>query len=171
MQSLLLTSFTIWEDHHRTNASDDLLAAVSVHPARLSGCHYLRQLPVDFDAAPAQVRQAIATLNPSGVVLCGMAEQRTDLSVESNGRDRHNPALVRHTAVDLAQLIAPCNQTQISHDAGNFVCGHTYYQVLRYLEGTIPCIFVHVPLLTRDRHTSVVEDFIVVVQQMHRLTI
>ncbi len=176
---LLLTSFTTWQAHQATNASDDLLAAVGEglrlalgdrHP--LSGqLHYRRQLPVDFAAAPAQIIAAITALQPDGVVLCGMAEGRSHLSVESNGCHYPRAEQVLHTSVQLERLIAPCNHTHISHDAGNFVCGHTYYEVLRHLGETIPCIFVHVPPLIPDRRSSVVEDFIVVLQQMHRLTL
>ncbi|NJN20666.1 MAG: peptidase C15 [Leptolyngbya sp. RL_3_1] len=179
MKSLLLTSFAPWEDHHRTNASDDLLAAVGEgrrpalgHRDPLPGqLHYLRQLPVDFAAAPAQIIAAITALKPDGVVLCGMAEGRSHLSVESNGCHYPNPEQVLHTSVQLDHLIATCTHTRISHDAGQFVCGHTYYEVLRYLNRSIPCVFVHVPVLTEDRRTHVIDDFIVVLQQMHRLTL
>ncbi|MDA0268628.1 MAG: peptidase C15 [Cyanobacteria bacterium] len=176
---LLLTSFTTWQAHQATNASDDLLAAVSegLRPALgdrdpLPGqLHYLRQLPVDFAAAPAQIIAAITALKPEGVVLCGMAEGRSHLSVESNGCNYPHSEQVLHTSVPLERLIAPCAHTHISHDAGQFVCGHTYYEVLHHLGETIPCIFVHVPLLTLDRRNGVIQDFIVVLQQMLRLTL
>lgn len=166
---LLLTSFTVWETHHHSNASDDLLAAVSDRDPIPGELHYCRQLPVDFDAAPVQVIDAIERLKPDGVVLCGMAERRTDLSVESNGCSHRNPDQVLYTSMPLEALIANCAQTDISHDAGNFVCSHTYYEVLHYLGQTTPCIFVHVPLLTPNRHDRIVEDFIQLLQQMHLL--
>ena len=164
---LLLTSFTTWENHHRSNASDDLLVTVSDRDPIPGELHYCRQLPVDFDAAPIQVINAIEQLKPDGVVLCGMAERRTHLTVESNGCSHHNPDQVLYTSVPLADLIANCSQTDICHDAGNFVCSHTYYEVLHYLGQTIHCIFVHVPPLTPTRHAGIVEDFIQVLQQMH----
>jgi pyroglutamyl-peptidase len=69
--------------------------------------------------------------------------------------------------VPLADLIGNCAQTDISHDAGNFVCSHTYYEVLRHLDEATPCIFVHVPLLLLTGYGGIVEDFIQVLRQMH----
>lgn len=123
------------------------------------GAHLLRQLPVHFRLAPRQVIQTVATLQPAAVICCGMAEKRQHLTVESNGTFQGETL---YTAVDLESLVQPLLHTTISHNAGRFVCNYLYYRVLKYLRSqdlTIPCIFVHVPILTVANQNEIVQDF------------
>jgi pyroglutamyl-peptidase len=119
----------------------------------------LRHLPVDTEAASQITLMAIDTLQPDGVICCGMAETRSHLSVESNAR---NGTITRKTAVDLLSLIHDLPGTQISHDAGQFVCEGLYFNVLTHLAAvTWPCdaIFVHVPCFTPANERQLVADF------------
>jgi pyroglutamyl-peptidase len=70
---------------------------------------------------------------------------------------------------DLEKLVAGLAGTEISHDAGKFVCEGLYYQVLKYLREhklNISCIFVHVPVLTQDNSLSIVADFQLIIEKM-----
>ncbi|MDB9315078.1 peptidase C15 [Spirulina sp. CS-785/01] len=159
MKRLLLTSFQTWLPHQVSNASDDLLAMVVGR--YLPGIEWvlLRQLPVETREASETVLAAIETYHPDGIICCGMAESRSQLTVESNGRKGQQRL---YTSVNLAQLIAPLSLTHISHDAGNFVCEGVYFEVLRYLqekELKMPCLFVHVPILTAQNQVQVFSDF------------
>lgn len=171
---ILLTSFTIWEDHHQSNSADDLLGLVAqtckaISPGLDAQLHYLRQLPVDYDHAPARIIEAVNDLQPHSIICCGMAENRPRLSVESRGTHRHDPDDVHHTPLPLEHLIQDLTFTDISHDAGQFVCNHTYYSVLKHVheqELSSPCLFVHVPVLTPDNQNVILADFGQIVQRV-----
>jgi pyroglutamyl-peptidase len=71
--------------------------------------------------------------------------------------------------VDLEELVAGLAATEISYDAGKFVCEGLYYEVLKYLgngKRNVCCIFVHVPILTPENLPSIVADFQVIIDRM-----
>lgn len=73
------------------------------------------------------------------------------------------------TSVDLEKLIMGLTATEISHDAGKFVCEGLYYQILNYLQEqklNSSCIFVHVPVLTAANLPSIRADFQMITQKM-----
>jgi pyroglutamyl-peptidase len=157
MRKILITTFQTWLTHHISNSADDLVALVE---AQLPlNCDCLRQLPVNFHAAPRSVLAKIAELQPDVVVCCGMAESRSQLSIESNGRWQSD---LQFTTVDLATLCRVTQDTIISHDAGGFVCNYLYYQILRQWQAAAPdrqALFVHVPLLNAQNQAAIVTDF------------
>jgi len=159
---ILLTSFTTWKSHQRSNASDDLLIEIQQsNPS--SDLHFLRQLPVDFQLAPKQAIAHINKLQPDAIILCGMAESRQKLTVESRAIAGE---MVFHTKVDLEQLIEGLEFTEISHDAGRFVCEALYFATLKHLHEAgldCPCIFVHVPILTPANSPLIIKDFQVMI--------
>jgi len=156
MTQLLLTSFTTWLPHQKSNAADDLLLELMQTPLPPT-VHFLRQLPVDFVLAPQQAIAQIQQLQPNCVICCGMAESRTRLSVESRAVSGDR---VLHTCFDLPQLVAELPMTEISHDAGRFVCNTTYYKVLEHLQDSPGRgLFVHVPILTAINREAIVRDF------------
>jgi pyroglutamyl-peptidase len=181
MKRLLLTSFDIWLPHHKSNSSDDLLDAIFTYelPFHLST---LRKLPVDVKGATDQVIAKIRETQPDYIICCGMAESRTQLTIESNARS--TPAFINcsmgmlpedyqettlHTSVNLEELLAPCQALEISHDCGKFVCEGLYYSVLDYLCSSSinsACIFIHVPVLTEDNIRVVVDDFLLVIGRL-----
>lgn len=171
---ILLTSFTIWEDHHQSNSADDLLELMTQECNRVTSdlsaqLHYLRQLPVDYDHAPARIIETLSHLQPHSIICCGMAENRPRLSVESRGTHDCDRNDVYHTPLPLEQLIQDLSFTDISHDAGSFVCNHTYYSVLKHVhvqELPSPCLFVHVPMLTPENQAAILTDFTQIVQRI-----
>lgn len=162
--TLLLTSFTTWLAHQKSNSADDLLEIIE--RANIYDCCYLRQLPVEIKAASLKAIAIIQQIQPSAIICCGMAESRDRLSIESNARCRDN---CLYTAVNLPQLVSCLSDTSISHDAGQFVCEGLYYQVLDYLRSLdldIPCLFVHVPVLTTNNQTVISEDFATILKYL-----
>jgi pyroglutamyl-peptidase len=169
MSSILITTFQTWLPHQLSNSSDDLVWHLAQTDQLPIGCHLLRQIPVDFHAAPATVIAKIAELQPAFVVCCGMAEQRLSLSVESNGRFQSD---LRFVAIDLPDILQHTVNTTISHDAGGFVCNYLYYQVLRHLQSACPqtsAIFVHIPPLNDDNRGTIVHDFLAVLASLTSL--
>ena len=164
---LLLTSFDPWQPHQRSNSSDDLLTEISQRDLIAQPCHFLRKIRVDFQTAPKEVISTIDRLQPDVTICCGMAESRQVLTVESNGKFQRS---VLHTSIDLAALIEGTIATQISHDAGDFVCNHLYYSVLSHLQKTQSrvCLFVHVPVLSERNLDTVMRDFLMIVRKLDR---
>lgn len=163
MNKLLLTSFTTWLPHQASNSSDDLLQVISQLYAEHS---YLRQLPVDIDLASKSAIAKIQELQPDLIICCGMAERRSQLSIEAQAVKQDE---VLHTLVDLPQLIAGMDGIEISYDAGKFVCEGLYYSVLKHLKDYqvhSRCIFVHVPILHADNSPEITEKFLAIVHKL-----
>jgi pyroglutamyl-peptidase len=164
---ILFTSFDTWMPHQKSNASDDLLGKISQQDWFADSFILLRKLPVDPAAAPKEAIAKINQVQPDAVICCGMAESRQKLTVESQAFSGEN---CRKTSVNLPQLIAGLPYTEISHDAGKFVCEALYYAVLNYLQtqakSPIPCIFVHVPLLHPGNIEAIAADFGAIVQRL-----
>jgi pyroglutamyl-peptidase len=184
LTSFLLTSFAPWKANHWSNSADDLLQDLladlsylethpETHPERklpLTALHFLRQLPVNFPVAQSIVTHKINQLQPNLVLCCGMAESRHKLSLESNAVCREQPL---YTSVDLDVLVAGLTQTEISHDAGRFVCNALYYGILNYLKCYSPdtlCLFVHIPVLTPNNRKGIVTDFWAILERLEQLT-
>ncbi|MBL1176207.1 peptidase C15 [Pantanalinema sp. GBBB05] len=157
--TVLLTSFDIWKSHHISNSSDDLVAAIQQRGWLSETTHLLRKLPVCFQTAPEQVISKITELQPDLIICCGMAETRQQLTVESNGKHQGE---VLKTTIDLETLVATLTVTEVSHDAGNFVCNYLYYAILKHTQ-TLPTVsrslFVHVPLLHPGNQEPILQDF------------
>ena len=162
--TLLLTSFTTWLPHQKSNSSDDLLEIISTEYRPQN--YFLRQLPVNIDAASQQAIAIIEKIQPKGIVCCGMAESREQLTIESNAVYLEN---CLQTTLNLQGLISQLSYSAISHNAGKFVCEGLYYKILEYLEKyqlSIPCIFVHVPVLHQGNENIVVKDFQIILQYL-----
>ena len=166
---VLLSSFDVWQSHQRSNSSDDLLQLLAHQDGMARQAIFLRKLPVDFQLAPAQTIAALEAAQPKATVCCGMAEARSRLTVEAQGT-RGDAAL--QTPLDLTRLVESLPFTEISHDAGDFVCNHLYYEMLQYWrdrDPLHPCLFVHVPRLTPENRTVVLADFLAIVCQVSQL--
>lgn len=171
-KKILLTSFTTWRSHQKSNSSDDLLSEVAksiqTNSASTSpSLTFLRQLPVDIQLASSYTIEQINQINPELTICCGMAEKRPILTVESNARlDNH----LIETWVNVDKLIAGLKSADISHDAGKFVCEGLYYSTLKYLRErnlTSNCLFIHVPIITPENSDAVKAEFLEII---HRLS-
>ncbi|MEG4573566.1 peptidase C15 [Microcoleus sp. N3A4] len=165
---ILLTSFDTWLPHQQSNSSDDLLAKISQIKSLPDSLTFLRKLPVDFQLAPNLAIAQINQIQPDTIICCGMAESRQKLTVESCACCDSD---ILKTAVNLEPLVADLAATEISHEAGKFVCESLYYAVLKHIcdsQTAAQCIFVHVPILTTENTDKIVADFVLI---MHRLTL
>ena len=165
--SILITSFSIWESHHITNSSDDLLHLLS--EKELGEFNFLRNLPVDFELAPQHVLARVDEIRPKVLICCGMAEERSKLNIESSAALGDE---VLRTALDLERLTAGLPMTEISHDAGRFVCNTLYYKTLEHLSRQNEeryCIFVHVPILTEENRDQLLTDFASIIKRLQNV--
>ena len=157
---VLLTSFDIWKPHHKSNSSDDLLGLIFLQNCKNYSLIFLRKLPVDVQVATKTVIHKIEEIKPDLIICCGMAEKREILTIESQASCGE---VVMKTSIDLAELVVGLDMTEISNDAGKFVCEGLYYSVLKYLELNClksKCIFIHVPILTEDNQDVIVGNFL-----------
>jgi pyroglutamyl-peptidase len=163
-KSLLLTSFATWMPHQVSNSADDLLIEMLKKEPPLSW-QFLRQLPVDFELAPQQAIAHFDRVKPDILVCCGMAESRAQLSVESRAITAQETI---QTTLNLNLLIADLSVTEISHDAGQFVCNALYYAMLKHLRShsQSQCVFVHVPVLTNENREAIAADFHRILQRL-----
>lgn len=171
-KKILLTSFSTWRPHQTSNSSDDLLIEVArvadtpTNSATSPSLTFLRQLPVDIEQASSRAIAQIDQLQPDLIICCGMAEKRPTLTVESNAtREDH----LIETWVNLDRPIGNLKHTDISHEAGKFVCEGLYYSTLKYLRDRnlkSRCIFVHVPLLLPHNKAEIQADFWQILQTL-----
>lgn len=158
-KSILLTSFTTWKPEQVTNSSDDLVGAFLSANPHWRNLRTIRQLPVDFERAPEIAIAAIDRFRPDLVICCGMAEKRDRLNLESRAVVDEE---VLTTGLDLALLIQGLEMTDISEDAGQFVCNRLYYELLKDTAqqgGDRHCLFIHVPVLTPENRSAILSDF------------
>ena len=164
---ILITTFATWQSHQPSNASDDLLHILL--EKELDFFHHLRSIPVDFELSPEHVLGHFDKLKPKVLICCGMAEERTKLNVESLAVRNEN---ILQTGVDLEALTADLAMTEISHDAGGFVCNALYYTMLEHLdalEGEHHCIFIHIPVLTEQNKIALVNDFECIIKRISEM--
>ena len=163
---ILLTSFDTWLPHQQSNSSGDLLAKISQIQSLPYSLTFLHKLPVDFQLAPNLAIAQINKFQPDTIICCGMAESRQKLTVESCAWcDRE----ILKTAVNLEHLTADLAATEISHEAGKFVCEALYYAVLKHLadsQMSAKCIFIHVPILTPENTDKIVGDFLLIIRHL-----
>jgi len=172
MRRLLLTSFTTWKPEHVSNSSDDLLGLLQTQVTGewANQLDFVRQLPVDFEAAPREAIAHFQRLQPDAMVCFGMAETRDRLNLERQAVWEEQP---RQTRLDLSWLSEGLAFTDISDDAGGFVCNRLYHALLEHLQGAVTplpsapvALFIHVPLLTEDNRAPILQDSWEILQRL-----
>jgi len=169
MTKILLTSFDTWIPHQKSNSSDDLLGKISEIESLPYSLTFLRKLPVDFQLAPLQVIAKIIELQPEVIICCGMAESRSKLTLESCAMGEEDTL---RTNIKLEELLTDLTITEISHDAGKFVCEGLYYSVLKYLQCQQlknKAIFIHVPILTTENIKPIIRDFLSIINSIAKI--
>ena len=85
-------------------------------------------------------------------------KKRDRLAIESSAWHK-NECL--YSTINLSDLNQKLNVTEISHDAGKFVCEGLYYELLKYIQvesKNVDCIFVHVPRLEDSNVNLILKD-------------
>jgi pyroglutamyl-peptidase len=160
-KTILMTSFSTWKSSQPINSADQLLVEfLRVYRFSQTCSHrvyFLRQLPVNTPVATEMAIAQITQLNPQILLCCGMAETRTHLSLEAQAVVGHHTL---HTVMSLQSLSQDLTHTEISYDAGRFVCNSFYYSMLNYLQNSqCACLFIHVPILTNRNRSQILMDF------------
>ncbi|MEL6159729.1 MAG: peptidase C15 [Cyanobacteria bacterium J06623_5] len=166
---LLITTFQPWRAHQQANTSDELVATLAKQSRLPSNSVLLRQVPVSFDIAPIRIISEIYRVRPGAVICCGMAENRSYLSLEQQATCAHRRL---QTKVDLPALLEGTVLSQISHDAGRYVCNHLYYKVLENVSAAQPpvgVIFAHIPALSADSTPFVLNDFCKIAANLNQM--
>lgn len=163
MNKLLLTAFAPWRAQQPSNSSDTLLQAIQ---KTVPSLYFVRGLPVNLPVARSMTIAKLQQVQPQVLVLCGMAETRSKLSVEVGAvvGDRQ-----LYTPIDVETLVAGLAVTEISHDAGRFVCNSLYYAMLSYIQThslACRCLFVHVPILVAHNQEPILADFQALLQRL-----
>jgi pyroglutamyl-peptidase len=158
--TLLLTSFTTWLPHQKSNTSDDLLEMAIDRSEFSPSWQVLRQLPVESQAAIDRVVSRLERLQPTGVICCGMAEKYPQMKVEIQATCGDT---ILRSPVNIGELMATLKVTGVSENAGRFVCNDLYYGILNYIrqqQRPISCLFVHIPLLSSENTQPILKDFL-----------
>jgi len=157
--SLLITSFQPWRAHQPSNSSDDLIAALQAKGQLPKNSLWMRNVPVSFELAPIRVVSALCQYRPRAIICCGMAENRPYLSIEQQAK-RSGKFL--GTSANLPELLQQTLLSEVSYDAGNYVCNALYYSVLESIQTydlSTVAVFAHVPILKGARTRLVLSDF------------
>lgn len=179
---ILITTFTTWLPHQASNASDDLLRQLEAESDLPSHSRVLHQLPVCTETAYARIRYEIEQYEPNYVICCGMAERRQVLSLEVRATHAQGQLWTPISLIHLSSLRKQLNRTEMSFDAGTFVCNGIYYALLKQFWGTVEQhseqrtsspvttnpmpLFVHVPCLTRENQADLRQDFQQILYQL-----
>lgn len=147
--------------HFQTHQRDDVISMV---------------LPTAYKAAGESIENAVQTHHPDAIIMLGVAQSRTAISLEriavniddaklpdnaevvASGERiaSDGPAAYWSTlplAAMQAALEARAIPAAISNHAGTFVCNHVFYVARHALESigrSIPCGFIHVPALAEN---------------------
>lgn len=162
-QRLLITSFAPWLAHQRANSSDQLVAELAQMPDLADSVAVFRQLPVNLPVARSLTIAQFQQVRPRILLCCGMAESRSELNLEAQAvwPDAVRGESVLKTRLDVEQLATSLPHTVVSRDAGRFVCNSLYHAMLNYVSSYPDCdaLFLHVPLLTPQNRTSLIQAF------------
>lgn len=164
MKKTLVTAFKPFSDFS-VNPSQILLEGLQKEIPTLSTC----LLPVEFEGAFKTLSEVISVLEPSRIIMMGLADKRNLISLEKialNWNETLSPdetqftppiakidqseelALMTNYGIDeLYNMLKQQNlPVELSFSAGTYVCNNLYFKVLKHFPKT-PAIFIHVPQL------------------------
>jgi pyroglutamyl-peptidase len=175
---LLVTGFSAFPGAPVNPSAAIVMRLLRRHARRLR-LHGIRLqtavLPVVYDQVARELEELVARTHPDAIVHLGLASRRKQVSVETRAVNRittlHPDAAKRRAAAravragGLPALRSPLAipslvtlmrrtgvPTQLSIDAGDYVCNQTLYTSLA--SGGAPALFIHVPRLTDVRRES-----------------
>jgi pyroglutamyl-peptidase len=162
----LVTGFEPFGEHD-VNPSALLAEALAGEPGVATAV-----LPVSYARAAAELAAAVRAAEPDVVLCFGLADSRTEISVErfalnlDDAASPDNEGVVSAASIDpdgavafrsglpVDELVAALREAGIpagtSRDAGGYLCNHVFYSLMRLLERERPQTrggFVHVPPL------------------------
>ncbi len=179
---ILITTFTTWLPHQTSNASDDLLRQLEAKSVLPPHSRVLHQLPVCTETAYARIKCEIEQYQPKYVICCGMAERRQVLGLEVRATHAQGQLWTPISLIHLSSIRKQLNRTELSFDAGAFVCNGIYHALLKQFWRTVEQyseqrassqvlanpmpLFVHVPCLTPENQADLRQDFQQILYQL-----
>lgn len=168
---VLITSFRPWRSHQKSNSSDELIDELQRNGQLPPDSIWIRNLPVSFELAPIRLISELYYHQPRIVICCGMAEKRACLSIEKYAKKRTSDTdtYVLETAVDTHRLLKNTCLSEISNDAGAYVCNDLYYSVLEKIKmDNLPtdAVFLHIPVLIPATRAFILKDFLSVLDSV-----
>jgi len=179
---VVVTGFTKFLNFS-SNPSEDVVEYIRENP--ISDCStQLYVLPVSYRGVSGFCQRLFEKPDIAAVILLGLnhridhvaLEQRAinlqrsvhpdaEGEVRSNSIISKNGSLEIDTNLDLIaiaeKLSRPSNPVKVSLYAGSYICNSLYYQVLEKAEkGNIPCVFVHLPLFSKQWTVKNVSELI-----------
>ena len=165
MKRILLTGFGPFPGAPE-NPTAQIVQNLAAHP--LAGAELVtRILPVIWQAAEVRMAALIHETKPDAILHLGLATKRKRIGVETRARnectklvpdaenicrtsgtiDPQGPGL-RHARMDAMRLVDILREAgldaEISDDAGDYICNHTFYLSLG---STVPSVgFIHLPV-------------------------
>jgi pyroglutamyl-peptidase len=151
------------------------LATLEGRLARLGVTFERRVLPVVYDEIAPRLKSLIAETAPDMILHFGLAGRRHKISIETRALNRMNmlhpdaagrwpeslavlegrSAFIKKALIPVRKLDAALHKagiaSELSIDAGDYVCNQTFYLSLVLAEGMHRCVgFIHVPKLEAD---------------------
>lgn len=169
---ILITSFQPWRAHQHSNSSDDVIGNLDAQRQLPDDAIWLRRVPVSFQLAPMRVINAIYYWRPRAVICCGMAERRVRVTVEKRAKRLGGKSL--ETKLPLAEILHGTAFSEVSLDAGSYVCNHLYYSVLEFVEKLkmpTEAVFIHVPVLNLANQKVIFQDVDEIIYSISNWTI
>lgn len=165
---VLVTGFAPWAEHVE-NPSTTL--ALAMDGLQIGKTHFIARapLPVEFARAEAVAHQHALDVHANTHVALGLAANTPHVRIERIGRNRATTSVadnagviakdialvddgVDHIETDIDTgalarfLLSRGVETQVSEDAGGYVCNDLYYRaLLRAKDNGRRVIFIHVP--------------------------
>lgn len=176
MPRLLLTGFEPF-GRHRANPSWDALQ-LARELGLLSDDVHLACIPVTYDGAFPALEAAVERVQPAALLCFGLhggmkGRGAATIYVEARARNRDAAGLADNAgktragqeirpgrpealngtipAAEMTRALAAEGfESEVSEDAGAYLCNHLYYRALEGYGGRFPCGFVHVPPVEED---------------------
>ncbi len=172
---ILVTGFTPFGGA-QINPSQQIIEHLAQHRPDI----HARVLPTEYHASAEMLVKAIDDAQPDAVIMIGVAETRSTISLERIAINVDDAAIPDNAGLlkdgqpidpdgaaaywSTLPLDAMRDAVQmrgipvsISNHAGTYVCNHVFYTARRMLEHTgrnIPCGFIHVPALIETAPTG-----------------
>ncbi|MFT5705812.1 MAG: pyroglutamyl-peptidase [Oceanospirillaceae bacterium] len=179
MKKVLITGFEKFDDA-RSNPTEDMLQGLQCSEIMLRTA----VLPVTFDGSFLMLQKLIADFSPDYILLCGLAGNREQISLEKVAINYVNARIADNTGKQplnvkisksgadgyfstfpIAELVAYLQdksvQATVSLSAGSYVCNYLMYQALHALQNSgIQTTFVHFPPLTKTTSIKAYQQFL-----------
>ena len=133
-------------------------------------------LPVEYIKAKELIKNEYDKITPDAVIMLGQAGRREEISIERIAKNLMDAKIADNSGYlatselikdggdnifstlpveEINEAINKGNiKSNISDDAGSFVCNYVFYNMLDYNKGRVPTGFIHVPFILEQGHSE-----------------